>query len=83
MLIRVEARFGQGVSQSDQRMGLLDVGRRMTQGPGACDVAVIATQSAHEDVEDDRLADRDGSVWRLAAVGGAGIAPNGEDAIAH
>jgi len=76
MLLRVEARFGQGV-------GMFDVGRRMTQWPGACDVAVIATQSAREDVEDDRLADRNGGVWRPAAVGEAGIAPNGEDAIAH
>ena len=35
MLLRVEARFGQGVGRFDQRVGLLDVGRRVTQGPGA------------------------------------------------
>ena len=44
---------------------------------------VIAAQAAREDVEDDRLADRDGIFWHLAAVGVAGITPNGEDAITH
>jgi len=44
---------------------------------------VIAAQVAREDVEDDRLADRNGGVWRPAAVGDASVAANGEDAIAH